>query len=120
MKKEDMIVIGNMRLQGKSAGAIAAALGLSVNTVKSYLRRHPDMGCTHFCPQCGKPVMQAEGRKEKKFCSDQCRSRWWNSHPSEINKKAYYRLVCHQCGKEFEVYGNSRRKYCCRGPCEPT
>ena len=92
MKKEDMIVIGNMRLQGKSAGAIAAALGLSVNTVKSYLRRHPDMGCTHFCPQCGKPVMQAEGRKEKKFCSDQCRSRWWNSHPSEINKKAYYRL----------------------------
>ncbi len=113
MKKEDMIAIGNMRLQGKSAGAIAVALGLSVNTVKSYLRRHPDMGCTHFCPQCGKPVMQVEGRKEKKFCSDQCRSRWWNSHPSEINKKAYYRLVCHQCGKEFEVYGNSaadRRK----------
>ena len=29
-------------------------------------------------------------------------------------KRAYYRLVCHQCGKEFEVYGNSRRKYCCR------
>lgn len=86
MKKEDMIAIGNMRLQGKSAGVIADALGLSVNTVKSYLRRHPDMGCTHFCPQCGKPVMQAEGRKEKKFCSDQCRSRWWNSHPSEINK----------------------------------
>lgn len=65
MKKEDMIAIGNMRLQGKSAGAIAAVLGLSVNTVKSYLRRHPDMGCTHFCPQCGKPVMQTEGRKEK-------------------------------------------------------
>ena len=32
MKKEDMIAIGNMRLQGKSAGAIAVALGLSVNT----------------------------------------------------------------------------------------
>lgn len=31
MKKEDMIAIGNMRLQGKSAGVIAAALGLSVN-----------------------------------------------------------------------------------------
>ena len=35
MKKEDMIAIGNMRLQGKSAGAIAVALGLSVNTVLS-------------------------------------------------------------------------------------
>ena len=114
MKKEDMIAIGNMRLQGKSAGVIAAALGLSVNTVKSYLRRHPDMGCTHFCPQCGKPVMQAEGRKEKKFCSDKCRMTWWNSHQDQVNKQAYYTLICQYCGKEFASYGNKNRKYCCR------
>ena len=57
MKKEDMIAIGNMRLQGKSAGAIAKALGLSVNTVKSYLRRHPDVGCTHFRGAQGKEVL---------------------------------------------------------------
>ena len=112
MKKEDMIVIGNMRLQGKSAGAIAAALGLSVNTVKSYLRRHPDMGCTHFCPQCGKPVMQAEGRKEKKFCSDKCRNKWWNSHLDQVKRKAVYDFRCPRCGKEFHIYGDKRRKYC--------
>ena len=112
MKKEDMIVIGNMRLQGKSAGAIAAALGLSVNTVKSYLRRHPDMGCTHFCPQCGKPVMQAEGRKEKKFCSDKCRNKWWNAHLDKVDRRAIREVTCAGCGKTFSVYGQAARKYC--------
>ena len=112
MKKEDMIAIGNMRLQGKSAGAIAAALGLSVNTVKSYLRRHPDMGCTHFCPQCGKPVMQAEGRKEKKFCSDKCRNKWWNAHLDKVDRRVIREVTCAGCGKTFSVYGQAARKYC--------
>ena len=112
MKKEDMIAIGNMRLQGKSAGAIAEALGLSVNTVKSYLRRHPDMGCTHFCPQCGKPVMQAEGRKEKKFCSDKCRNKWWNAHLDKVDRRVIREVTCAGCGKTFSVYGQAARKYC--------
>ena len=112
MKKEDMIAIGNMRLQGKSAGVIAAALGLSVNTVKSYLRRHPDMGCTHFCPQCGKPVMQAEGRKEKKFCSDKCRNKWWNAHLDKVDRRVIREVTCAGCGKTFSVYGQAARKYC--------
>ena len=112
MKKEDMIAIGNMRLQGKSAGAIAAALGLSVNTVKSYLRRHPDMGCTHFCPQCGKPVMQAEGRKEKKFCSDKCRNKWWIAHLDKVDRRVIREVTCAGCGKTFSVYGQAARKYC--------
>ena len=112
MKKEDMIAIGNMRLQGKSAGAIAAVLGLSVNTVKSYLRRHPDMGCTHFCPQCGKPVMQVEGRKEKKFCSDKCRNKWWNAHLDKVDRRVIREVTCAGCGKTFSVYGQAARKYC--------
>lgn len=29
------------------------------------------------CPQCGKPVTQRSGHK-KKFCSDRCRSAYWN------------------------------------------
>ena len=112
MKKEDMIAIGNMRLQGKSAGVIADALGLSVNTVKSYLRRHPDMGCTHFCPQCGKPVMQTEGRKEKKFCSDKCRNKWWNAHLDQVDRRAIREVICANCGRTFSVYGRTERKYC--------
>lgn len=114
MKNKDAEKITSMRLEGRGAAEIADALHLPVNTVKSYLRRHPEADTTHACPQCGKPVAQKEGRKEKKFCSDKCRTSWWNSHQSEINKKAYYTLVCQFCGKEFESYGNQRRKFCGR------
>lgn len=114
VKKEDIIAISNMRSQGKSAAAIAESLDLSINTVKSYLRRHPEMENSRLCPQCGKPVLQQTGRKEKKFCSDRCRNSWWNHHPAEINRKAYYTLVCQCCGKEFECYGNQKRKFCSR------
>ena len=82
--------------------------------VPACIRRHPDIPGTRRCMTCGAFVAQPTGRREKKFCSDKCRMAWWNSHPEAINKKAYYTLVCEECGKEFESYGNNRRKYCCR------
>lgn len=114
MKNQDIIKLNDLRQQGKGAAEIAEALHLPVNTIKSYLRRHPEVDTSRVCPQCGRPVAQKEGRKEKKFCSDKCRMAWWNSHQSEIKKEAYYTLVCQFCGKEFESYGNQRRKFCSR------
>ena len=114
MKDGDMERISSLKQQGKSAAAIAEALHLPLNTVKSYLRRHPGTEDSHICPQCGKAVAQNKGRKEKRFCSDRCRMEWWSSHQSEMNKKAYYTLVCPQCGKEFVSYGNQGRKFCNR------
>ena len=114
MKPQDKIAIDNLRMEGKSAGDISIALNLSINTVRSHIRRHPDIPNARRCKTCGAFVVQPTGRREKKFCSDKCRMDWWNSHPEKINKKAYYNLVCEECGKEFESYGNNRRKYCCR------
>lgn len=114
MTDEDMGRISSLKQQGKSAAAIAEMLDISVNTVKSYLRRHPGTEDTHVCPQCGKAVPQNKGRKEKRFCSDKCRMGWWRSHQAEMDKKAYYTLVCQQCGKEFVSYGNRGRKFCSR------
>lgn len=114
MTDEDMGRISSLKQQGKSAAAIAEMLDISVNTVKSYLRRHPGPEDVHACPQCGKDVLQNKGRKEKRFCSDKCRMGWWRSHQAEMNKKAYYTLVCQQCGKEFVSYGNRGRKFCSR------
>lgn len=114
MTDEDMGRISSLKQQGKSAVAIAEMLHLPANTVKSYLRRHPKTEDAHTCPQCGKAVPQNKGRKEKRFCSDRCRMGWWRSHQSEMNKKAYYTLVCQQCGKEFVSYGNQGRKFCSR------
>ena len=114
MKPSEINIITDMRLKGQGASAIAAALRLSPNTVKSYIRRHPDLPGTHCCVQCGNTFSQPTGRREKRFCSDKCRTSWWNAHQEQINKKAYYTLVCQYCGKEFESYGNKNRKYCSR------
>lgn len=115
MTKQEIETLNLMRSHGKSAADIAIALGLSVNTVRSYIRRHPPKDAVQVgCRRCGKPVMQVKGRKAKYFCSDRCRNAWWNAHPEKVQRKAYYRLTCQFCGKEFVSYGNKNRKYCSR------
>lgn len=115
MTKQEIEMLNLMRSHDKSAADIAIALGLSVNTVRSYIRRHPPKDAVQVgCRQCGKPVLQAKGRKAKYFCSDRCRNAWWNVHPEKVQRKAYYRLTCQFCGKEFVSYGNKNRKYCSR------
>ena len=93
---------------------IADQLDLSPNTVKSHLQRHPPQLNQVLCQYCGTPVKQNPGRKEKRYCNDRCRMAYWNSHKEEVNKQAYYTLVCQHCGKEFVSYGNRNRKYCNR------
>lgn len=115
MTKQEIETLNLMRSHDKSAADIAIALGLSVNTVRSYIRRHPPKDAVQVgCRQCEKPVMQHKGRKAKYFCSDRCRNAWWNAHPEKVQRKAYYRLTCQFCGKEFVSYGNKNRKYCSR------
>lgn len=115
MTKQEIETLNLMRSHDKSAADIAIALGLSVNTVRSYIRRHPLKDAVQVgCRQCGKPVMQHKGRKAKYFCSDRCRNAWWNAHPEKVQRKAYYRLTCQFSGKEFVSYGNKNRKYCSR------
>lgn len=125
MNTQQKTEIALLRSQGYGYTKIARVLGISKNTVKSYCRRSNLSGAmlepaadipvftTSFCPECGKAVTQTVGRKEKKFCSDECRHKWWNSHPEKITRKAVYSYTCAGCGKPFTAYGNSRRKYCC-------
>ena len=115
MNKQEISTLNIMRSRGKPSAEIARTLGISVNTVRSYIRRHPPENVVQSaCRNCGKPVVQTAGKKAKLFCSDRCRNTWWNSHPEKIQRKAYYSFICEYCGKEFESYGNKNRKYCCR------
>ena len=114
MTLQDKIIINNMRIAGYQPSSIAVVLGVPPGTVRSYIHRHPDIPNTKSCKYCGKPVLQNAMGKEKKFCSDKCRMAWWNSHQDSVNRKAYYNLICQNCGKEFESYGNKSRKYCSR------
>lgn len=123
-----------LRGSGESCAKIADELGISVNTVKSFCRRNSSnvkaetktetaaeiTGGNEVCPQCGNAIVQVKGRKPKRFCSDDCRAKWWNSHFDSVNQKALYSFECASCGKAFTAYGNSKRRYCshscyCRG-----
>ena len=65
------------------------------------------------CKECGTRIVSLKGKKKRIFCCDACRMKWWNSHLDQVERKANYGFICNHCGKEFVVYGNSKRKYCC-------
>ena len=121
--------VRRMRREGISYSKIAESLGLSENTVKSYCKRNnlrvvstptkvelpnteSETETFEFCKNCGKPIEQRPGMKPRKFCSDKCRTTWWNSHLDQVSRKSVYHLECAACGKPFDSYGNKNRKYC--------
>ncbi len=118
MTNEQKYAIRTMRKDGMGYVRIARTIGISENTVKSFChrderKREEAPSGEHFCLCCGIPVEQNPGRKEKKFCSDACRMKWWNSHPDQVEHRTTRKIVCANCGKTFTAYGSTPRKYCC-------
>lgn len=112
VQKQQIITL---RKQGYGYIKIGQILDISNNTVRSFCSRN-DLNSgnakTENCKQCGKTIKRASGRKPKKFCSDACRTLWWNKHLDCVNRKAVYQFTCASCDKSFSVYGNKDRKYC--------
>lgn len=120
--------IQTLRFEGMIYTEIGRALGLSLNTVKSFCRRKgikprvqdsverfgaAERAGVYFCAQCGKQLETALRTKPRRFCSDQCRHGWRNKHRDHMRRKAIYYLSCAYCKSDFESYGNKRRTYCC-------
>ena len=64
MTKYQIEVLNTMRSRGKSPSAIAAVLQISVNTVRSYMRRHPPEDVLQVeCLWRGKPIVQVKAEK---------------------------------------------------------
>ena len=115
--------IRRLREEGHSYTKVARLLNIPENTVKTYCKRNGLNGYAQkkeksegakrgFCKCCGSPVMQNPGRKEKKFCSVECRNRWWNKNKYRVPRKTLHTFLCPTCGEEFSAYGTSSRKYC--------
>lgn len=101
-KKQQIIAL---RRDEAGYGNIASRVGLPINTVKSFCRRHSlaAQPKESVCEQCGKPVIQNLGWKRKRFCCDACRNKWWNAHLELVERKAGYTFTCPSCGKEFST-----------------
>lgn len=126
IEREQIIAL---RTAGQSYARIAGTLNLSVNSVKSFCRRNAlssgvgssikhikdeaPLGATS-CEQCGQLTVQTPGRKHKRFCSDTCRTAWWNAHRTQVRRKTMRTFCCARCGMQFSRYGVTMRSFCSR------
>lgn len=101
--EEQKATIQDLHSKGEGYKKIAQELGLSENTIKSFCRRtqvpkaEPEPVPADACECCGKPIEQTAGRKHKRFCSDVCRRKWWNSHRGRVSRK----LVAYVLDSDF-------------------
>lgn len=123
MTNEQKQAIASMRDAGVPITSIAQQLGLSVNTIKSFCKRHGIHSGNQssknilFCLQCHKEIPQAEHRKEKKLCSDKCRQLWWAENAALIPRDSQIERICPVCKKTFLSYKSKHRIYCSRTCC---
>ena len=128
MSEHEMRIIQELRQKGAGYKVIAAALGVSRDTVRGICKRYKISDGTSDetkpiqkpdpenprCACCNKELIQNERGRTKRFCSADCRQKWWNEHHDLLEKKetAIYSFTCGHCGKQFSAYGDKHRKYC--------
>ena len=113
--------IASLRHAGCSYKEIAMRLAMNESTVKSHcFRNHlsdkdiplsPELS-KGVCPQCGARIEQREKRKPRRFCSDTCRTKWWNNNRHLKHHRNLRTVKCPYCGREFALYGNATKRYC--------
>ena len=111
MTNEQKQEIRAMQQAGFGYSKIAKIIGVSENTVKSFCRRQKAIIVSEendLCAQCGKPIDKSK-RSSRRFCSDDCRIKWWNKHPKADMP---YTANCACCGKEIQMRRKGERKYC--------
>ena len=123
--------IQELRINGDGYKAISTVLGVSRDIIRGYCKRNGLDGDSKLislnleekksqnliCTCCSKPIKQMKHGRIRRFCSEECRRKWWKENDDKRNKKegAIYKYICPCCKKEFECYGNKKRKYCSHG-----
>ncbi|MDR2686735.1 MAG: RNA polymerase subunit sigma-70 [Oscillospiraceae bacterium] len=107
-----------LRRRGQTYADIAAHIGGSANTVKSYcLRNEPTLqalAAKEICKHCGAALIQRPSGTRRSFCSDRCRYAWWKAHRDLMNRRPAHQFICLRCGGSFTDPDNGHRKYCSR------
>ncbi len=100
-----------MKNSGSSYSQIATNLKISVNTVKSIIKRAKDEKTKEerYCLNCGARLKMIPKHKKKKFCSDVCRLAYWKK-----NNRSLIEGICKKCGRTVYYYPSKIKSFCCR------
>lgn len=112
--QEQKILIINLKQEGKGYRKISSETGLNLNTIAKFFQRKTRTNKAKkilICPICGKAFKPISGPTAKKFCSKECKYKWWNTDVTK--KKSMYTLKCQRCGKPFSSI-NKKAKFCSR------
>lgn len=91
MVKEEVI---KLKIKEKSYNEISRILGVNESTAKTIYNRFKNSHLESFCPMCSKLLIQTKGHRQKRFCSNKCKNRYWNLMKAKrISKEAYERLA---------------------------
>lgn len=111
MTDKEKIEVKALNAAGMSLTDISAQLGISRNTVKSFLQRSKT---EDLCLNCGAVLTHTPHKKKKKFCSDKCRMHYWNVHQNEMSHTNTTIIKCEVCGKDVLSYRQKPRRFCSR------
>ena len=123
MTEREKKEVVRLRKNGLSFGMIAKKTGLASTTIKSFITRNADavsaeparnISLSGTCRRCGAAIYSISGHKERRFCSDGCRSRYWIEQLDKANSSALRTAVCEHCSKAFSYYGTRQRQFCSR------
>ena len=123
MTQAEKETILSLRQKQCSLLVISKTTGLPIGTIKSFLSRASrkikeqakvDLITTETlgrCRQCGALLKQERRGRAKTFCSDRCRTAYWNEHRDLSQRPSAHLQKCEMCGRDFYTY---RGRYCSR------
>ncbi len=112
MTQNEKELIGYYQRKGYGYKKIAQLVNIPSDNIKYYCRKNPAEGLSDICLGCGSPIHQTPHHKQKVFCSDVCRMKWWNRHP-EIVARKFQEHICPHCGKTY-LTSRSGQRFCSR------
>lgn len=115
MNNQQKQAITQLRKQGLGYKKIAQELGLNLNSVKSYCRNNQlttKAISPEVCRHCQGVLSQKEKQKKRVFCSDGCRTSWWNRHRHKVKSTKRVEIICLNCQHSFSAYPHEKRQFC--------
>lgn len=113
-RRADKMVNEILRLKnrGLSYTGISKMLNVPIGTVKSVISRNKGKTIINTCKWCDKELVDTPHHKARTFCSDKCKSKWWNKNRQNYKSKSKVEFTCACCGKKFYDYSWRKRVYC--------